>query len=188
MKSSRSMICASLAFALGALASSNAIAHDDGGKTVTVAFGAGLNTALTPGDPANHHVVPDAIKVKVGDVVNFVVAGTHLIRVYDRGVRLRDVKDLIPPGCEVNFPIGSWPDACFFGAAAPRPPVPLIPPLGLGVYYEGLNPFAPAPNGRSTAGNRVESVSFSKTGRFLVICAILPHFNDKMYAWVEVSR
>jgi hypothetical protein len=66
-------------------------------------------------------------------------------------------------------------------------PAPVIPPLGLGVYYEGLNPFAPPPNGRSTAGNRVETVSFSKTGRFLVICAILPHFNDKMYAWVEVT-
>jgi plastocyanin len=158
------------------------------GQVVTVAFGAGLNTALAPGDPANHHVLPDVIKLKVGDVVNFVVAGTHLIRVYDRSVRLRDVKDLIPAGCEVNVPFGTpWPDACFFGVAA-RPPVPVIPPLDLGVYYEGLNPFAAPPAGRSTAGNRVETVSFSKTGRFLVICAILPHFNDKMYAWVEVSR
>ena len=68
MKSSRSMTCASLAFALGALASSSAVAHDDhagSGKVVTVAFGAGLNTALVPGDPVNHHVLPDVIKLKV---------------------------------------------------------------------------------------------------------------------------
>ena len=32
----------------------------------------------------------------------------------------------------------------------------------------------------------MEPVSFLKPGRYLVICAVLPHFNDKMYAWVEV--
>jgi plastocyanin len=185
MKVTSTIVCASLLFAVGAIASTSAVAND--GKTVTVAFGAGLNTALTPGNPANHHVIPDTIRIKVGDVVNFVVAGTHLIRVYDRGVLLQDVKDLIPAGCEVNVPFGTpWPTDCFFGVTPP-PPAPVIPPLGLGVYYEGLNPFAAPPTGRSTAGNRVETVSFSKTGRFLVICAILPHFNDKMYAWVEVS-
>jgi hypothetical protein len=90
----------------------------------------------------------------------------------------------------VNVPFGNpWDPACFFPPPSPPvTPVPVIPPLDLGVYYEGLNPFAAPPSGRSTAGNRVEPVSFSKTGRFLVICAILPHFNDKMYAWVEVSR
>jgi plastocyanin len=194
MKSSRSTVCASLAFALGAFASSSAVAHDDdagSGKIVTVAFGAGLNTAQ-PGNPENHHLVPDVIKVRVGDVVNFAVAGLHIIRVYERGVKLRDVKDLIPAGCEVNPdpPTGPWPPQCFPGG-----PVPVIPPLGLGVYYEGLNPLAtpstnppPAFTLRSTAQNRVETVLFSKPGRFLVICAVLPHFNDKMYAWVEVSR
>ena len=185
MKSPSTFVRASLLSAIGAIASTSAVAND--GKIVSVAFGAGLNTALVPGDPANHHVLPDVIRIKAGDVVNFVVAGTHYIRVYDRGVRLQDVKDLIPAGCEVNVPFGTpWPDACFFGVTV-RPPVPVIPPADLGVHYEGLNPFAAAPAGRSTAGNRVEPVSFSKTGRFLVICAILPHFNDKMYAWVEVT-
>ena len=44
--------------------------------------------------------------------------------------------------------------------------------------------------GESDAARRVpvavEPVSFLKPGRYLVICAVLPHFNDKMYAWVEV--
>ena len=45
-------------------------------------------------------------------------------------------------------------------------------------------PFAPL----SYAQNRVEPVSFNKTGRFLVICAVLPHLNDGMFAWVEVRN
>jgi hypothetical protein len=54
---------------------------------------------------------------------------------------------------------------------------PLAPPVG-------LPPFAQV----STTQNRVEPVLFDKAGRFLVICAVLPHFNDAMYAWVEVRK
>jgi hypothetical protein len=155
-------------------------------RIVTVAFGAGLNTAQ-PGNSANHHVLPNVIRVNAGDVVNFVVSGLHVIRVYDRGVRLDDVKAQIPDECEVNpAPPAEFPANCFTDG-----PVPVIPPLGLDVYYEGLNsigppppvpPFAPV----SIAQNRVEPVSFLQPGRYLVICAVLPHFNDRMYAVVEV--
>lgn len=193
MKSSNTLVCASLLLAVGAFASQLAAANDDkndedGRKIVTVAFGAGLNTAQ-PGNEQNHHILPDVIKVHVGDVVNFVVAGLHVIRVYDRGVRLRHVRDAIPDECETNpVPPETFPSACFTNG-----PVPVIPPLGLAVYYAGLNsigppppvpPFAPL----SLAQNRVEPVSFLEPGRFLVICAVLPHFNDGMRAWVEVSR
>ena len=70
--------------------------------------------------------------------------------------------------------------------------MPVIPQLGLDVFYEGLNsigpppqvpPFAPV----SVAQNRVEGVAFLNPGRYLVICAVLEHFNDGMYAVVEVS-
>jgi hypothetical protein len=197
MRSPTTTVCASLFAAVGALASSSAVPNDDhggGGKIVTVAFGIGLNTAQ-PGNAVNHHVLPDVIKVKVGDVVSFNVAGLHVIRVYDRGVRLRDLRDLIPDECEVN----PAPSTCFPGG-----PVPVIPGLNppppatgfnLPVYYEGYNSIPPALppalppfTSASIAQNRIEPVSFLKTGRFLVICAVLPHFNDKMYAWVEVSR
>lgn len=36
--------------------------------------------------------------------------------------------------------------------------------------------------------DRVEVVHFPNRGRFLVICAVLPHFNDGMYGWVRVIR
>ena len=175
----------------GAQDAAQADGHDRGErqrdrKIVTVAFGAGLNTAQ-PGNAQNHHVLPGVIRVNAGDVVNFVVSGLHVIRVYDRGVKLSDVKAVIPDECEVNpTPPAEFPENCFTDG-----PVPVIPQLGLDVFYEGLNsigppppvpPFAPL----SLAQNRVEPVAFLNPGRYLVICAVLPHFNDRMYAWVEV--
>jgi plastocyanin len=161
--------------------------RERGRQVVTVAFGAGLNTAQ-PGNAQNHHVIPNVIRVRAGDVVNFVVSGLHVIRVYDRGVQLNDVKAQIPDECEVNpTPPAEFPANCFTDG-----PVPVIPQLGLDVLYEGLNsigpppqvpPFAPV----SLAQNRVEGVAFLNPGRYLVICAVLPHFNDGMWAVVEVS-
>jgi hypothetical protein len=64
--------------------------------------------------------------------------------------------------------------------------------LGLPLYYSGLNslsppavpPFAPV----SVDQNRTEAVLFTTPGRYLVICGVLPHFNDGMTAWIEVDR
>lgn len=154
-------------------------------RIVTVGFGAGLNTAQ-PGNPANHHVIPDTIRVNVGDVVSFSVAGFHIIRVYGNGVRLSDVKAEIPDECEVNpLPPATFPPQC--GA----PPVPVVSTGALSVYYQGINPLvSPQPGPpfamASAATNRSEAVSFLAPGRYLVICAVLPHFNDRMFAWIEV--
>lgn len=154
-------------------------------RIVTVGFGAGLNTAQ-PGNPANHHVIPNTIRINVGDVVNFAVGGFHIMRVYANGVTLAQVKAEIPDECEVNpLPPATFPPQC--GA----PPVPVVSPGSLGVYYQGINPLvSPQPGPpfaqASAATNRVETVSFLQPGRYLVICAVLPHFNDAMYAWVEV--
>lgn len=193
-----------LAFALAlgvpaALVTPAASAEERGGhdnrRIITVGFGAGLNTAQ-PGNPLNHHILPDVIRVEMGDVVNFVVAGFHVIRVYDQGVRLRDVKALIPDECETN-PVDTVAlPQCALGGPPTLPPIipsgPATAPL-LPTFYLGLNPLAP-PVGLppfaqvSTTQNRVEPVLFDKAGRFLVICAVLPHFNDAMYAWVEVRK
>jgi plastocyanin len=171
----------------------NVLADDergDGPGIVSVAFGAGLNTAQ-PGNPANHHVLPATIRVSQGDVVNFVVSGLHVIRVYGNGVRLRDVKLQIPDECEVNpLPPATFPPQCSFGVTGP---VPIIPAAaGQAVFYQGINPTVapnPAPPAFATASNavnRVEAVQFQTPGRYLVICAVLPHFNDGMTAIVEV--
>lgn len=133
--------------------------------SVTVAFGAGLNTA-TPNNPANHHVLPATIEVKVGGVVNFVVAGFHHIVVYMPGVRAEDI--LVPPsGTYVNDFVN--------------------------LYYNGILPAGGPPPGNaatvnpSNALNRVESVSFNEPGTYLVICNVRGHFLDGMYAYVKVT-
>jgi len=181
------------------------LAHDDDhgheqsdGPVVTVAFGAGINTAQ-PGNSANHHVLPPVIKVDAGNIVNFVVSGLHVIRVFDKGVSLKDVKAAIPVECQTNPPANAPFPATCASVLAPGP-VPVLaatagPPatsLGLPLYYSGLNslsppavpPFAPV----SVDQNRVEAVQFTTPGRYLIICGVLPHFNDGMAAWVEVAR
>jgi plastocyanin len=39
----------------------------------------------------------------------------------------------------------------------------------------------------SNAINRLESVSFSTPGWYLVICNVAPHFADGMWAWIVVT-
>jgi hypothetical protein len=196
-------VAAAIAGLACALSQSAATAHDndkDDGRIVSVAFGAGINTAQ-PGNPENHHVLPGVIKVEAGDVVNFVVSGLHVIRVFEKTVRLRDVKNAIPAECLTNPPGGAPFPATCNPVLIPGLPVPVLaattaPPftsLGLPLFYSGLNPLVP-PVGLppfatfSTAQNRVEAVSFPTPGRYLVLCAVLPHFNDGMWAWVEVDR
>lgn len=177
------------ALALPALAS----ADNDGDRErriVTVAFGAGLNTAQ-PGNEENHHVIPETIRISAGDVISFNVAGLHVIRVYGDGVKLRDVKLNVPAECQVNPP---QPACNGLGGTI----VPTVPAGNLEVFYAGLNaippvtppdppPPAPPPFAApSLAVNRIESVVFPEPGRYLVICAVLEHFNDGMMAWVEV--
>ena len=136
--------------------------HRDGlPVSVTVSFGAGLNTAQ-PGNAANHHILPRWIPVRRGGVVNFVVAGFHQVTVYNPGKRVEDVMPADPNALFVNDA-----DRRFYLGIAPA-----VPPEG------SANP--------SNAINRVESVSFPERGTYLVICNVLPHFRDGMVAYVRV--
>lgn len=136
--------------------------------SVTVAFGAGLNTAQQ-GNAANHHVLPTTIEIKAGGVVNFAVAGFHQIVVYNPGTDDEDiVVPAFPPNLFVNYQLNT-------------------------AYYVGLNPdnaneaTPPAPANRFNGENRIESVSFPEPGVYLVICNVTPHFRDGMYAYIKVS-
>jgi hypothetical protein len=106
--------------------------------------------------------------VRAGGVVNFAVAGFHQIFVYNPGKKPSDV-------------------------------VPNVNPMSLfindetNLYYKGILPAGGPPPGipvttnPSNAVNRIESVSFAKPGRYLVICNVAPHFADGMWAWVVVT-
>jgi plastocyanin len=155
-----------------------AAADDDGNQkaSVTVSFGAGLNTAQ-PGNPANHHVLPRTIEIKAGGTVNFVVAGFHQIFVYLPGT---GPEDIVPPAFPPNLFINQLTNTYYVGI---NPFNPTMGPPG------GANPGTPpAPPGIDNGLNRTESVSFAEPGTYLVICNVTPHFNDGMYAFVKVSH
>lgn len=148
-------------------------AQPDGNNrmSVTVAFGAGLNTAQQ-GNAANHHVLPNTIEVKAGGVVNFAVAGFHQIVIYKPGTDIEDIT--IPPfppfeNLFVNYQLAT-------------------------AYYVGINPdnanpaTDPTPANRFNGENRLESVSFTEPGVYLVICNVTPHLRDGMYAYIRVTN
>jgi hypothetical protein len=154
-----------LAFGFGATliaANMPALADDEAPSSVTASFGGGLNTAQ-PGNKLNHVVLPKHIKVKLGGVVNFVVAGFHQPTVYRPGTLPANI--VVPPD----------PNALFIDDQNNR-------------VYIGPVPFGPPPAGLSNAANRVESVRFDEVGTWLVICNVKPHFLDGMYAFVHVVK
>lgn len=149
-------------------------AQSDGNSrmSATVAFGAGLNTASPPGNPANHHVLPTTIEIKAGGVVNFAVAGFHQIVVYQPGIDAGDiVAPAFPPNLFMNYSLGT----AYYVGINPRNANPATPPPAPPVILDNSD-------------NRIESVSFANPGVYLVVCNITPHFRDGMYAYVKVSR
>jgi plastocyanin len=157
----------SLVAACGVLLPRSAGADDDDDSrvSVTVSFGVGLNTAQ-PGNAANHHVLPDVIKVRKGGVVNFVVAGFHQIFVYSPGVKAADIP--LPPAGSLFI---NYEQNLFYKGIAPA---------------GGPPPGTPATANPANGGNRVESVSFAEAGDYLVICNVRPHFVDGMIATIKV--
>jgi hypothetical protein len=158
-------------------------AHDNHRSSVNVSFGRGLNTAQ-PGNPVNHVILPQQIKVAKGGVVDFGVGGFHDIIIFNPGVTL---DDLLDAGGGVLPTFG--PVYVF----QPDPTLPLnVPSLEGRVYYRGLNPAGgpaatPVQPDPSNTMNRREPVAFLEAGTYLVICNIRPHLLDGMYAYVKVS-
>jgi hypothetical protein len=150
-------------------------------STATVSFGEWRTDvpldrapAQPPGPPAGngHLVIPHQVTIKVGGTVNFIIAGFHQVVVYAPGKRPQDVNVAItrptrgiPPGVPlINDAVRrlyAGPDPSTLHSAFEFPTNPLL--------------------------DRVEAVQFSRRGRHLVICGVLPHFvEDNMYGWVRV--
>jgi plastocyanin len=165
---SRAFLIAALAIPLS---TGLAQAQSDGGQrmSVTVSFGAGLNTAQ-PGNAANHHILPSTIEIKAGGVVNFAVAGFHQIIVYNPGTSIEDiVLPAFPPNLFVNYQLAT----AYYVGINPDNANPATPPA-LPVVYNGEN--------------RMEPVSFTEPGLYLVICNVTPHLRDGMYAYIRVTN
>lgn len=124
-------------------------------------------TAPLPPPAANHHeLIPYIARVRAGGYVNFIISGLHVVAVYDNGVGPGDIDT------RILSPLGTG-----------LPPVISDPARRL---YRGPNPVvSPGPPPVINL-DRVEVVHFDKPGTFLVICAVLPHFNAGQYGYVQV--
>lgn len=143
---------------------------DDVKKNATVSFGSWMTTPpldrfpnLSPPAANHHELIPQIAKIKAGGTVNFIISGLHLVLVYDDGTQPSDIDTsllILPP------PAG--------------PPLINDPNRRI---YRGLDPRALAPT-----VDRVEVVHFANPGKYLVMCGVLPHFQQGMFGFVKVSR
>jgi hypothetical protein len=156
-------------------------------RSATVTFGAFMShpTACTtptpcpvldrfvPGTNAaayNHHaLVPEIATIAAGGTVNFIISGFHVVAIYDDGIQPSDIdiSILVPP----TTPTGPARVPAVFNDPAGR-------------IYRGLDPATlPAGGPRS---DRVEAFMFDRPGLYLVVCAVVSHFQDGMYGYVRV--
>ena len=139
-------------------------------STATVQFGkpnTGSPFPPTSGHDQSAHavdnMVPRTVVIDVGGTVTFNVPGVHQVAIYAPGTEPDDIDTsilvLMPPGC-------------------PRP--------------GGARLLINDPENREAlyaqpcGAPRVVTHTFTEPGRYLVICAFLPHFEVQMYGWVEV--
>jgi plastocyanin len=107
--------------------------------------------------PNVHQLIPNEVKIKAGGSVNFIISGFHLVIVYDDGTQPGDIdKTLLVDGLLINDPDRR--------------------------IYRGLDPRLAA----LALQESTEVVHFPKPGTYLVICGVLPHFNDGMFGFVRV--
>lgn len=188
MNSQSSILARSVLLACAALATTPLIAADNPENnrlsTARVLFGRGLNTAQ-PGNPVNHVILPNVIRIKAGGVVDFGVAGFHDIIVFKPGVTLDDLVAAGGGTLPLTPPVYVLPP----DPAAPLPPG--LDSLADRIYYRGLNPAGgpaatPFVDNPDNGFNRNEPVAFLEPGNYLVICNIRPHLLDGMLAVVKV--
>jgi plastocyanin len=136
-------------------------------SNATVSFGGWMSSPPLDRFPnnsprtANHHqLTPQVAKIKAGGTVNFIIGGFHHVLVYDDGTQPGDIDTSItvPPTNQ---------------------PMPLLIADPNRRIYRGLDPS-------TQVQDRVEVVHFANPGTYLVICGVLPHFQEGMYGFVKV--
>jgi len=118
------------------------------------------NPAIPPAVPGgpndrtkNHHVLtPFEVTIKPGGAVSFIISGFHNPVIYGPGTQVEDIRtdaaNLIPAG-------GGFP--ALVNDSNNR-------------VFRGIDPRT------LTLQDRIENVTLSEPGRYLVICAVVPHF------------
>jgi len=151
---------------LSALVVPSAVATDGPKVQATVSFGQWqtdppLDRFTNPNDRTrnNHQLLPQVVQIKAGGAVNFIISGFHEPVIYGDGTQPGDINTNL---------------------VVPPPPVALIDDPA-NRMFRGIDP-------RPLSQDRVESVIFRKSGTYLVICGVQPHFvNDGMFGFVKVT-
>ena len=124
--------------------------------------------SATPHDQSAHaedNLNPRTVVIRQGGTVTFNTFGIHQVAIYGDGMKPGDIDTsvtvLLPPGC---------PQSTDLPMIADQPG--LVMRL---VSVPGCGP-------------RTLQHTFTTPGRYLVICAFLPHFQVGMYGWVEVKE
>jgi plastocyanin len=176
-----SMMCVVAMLGLG-LTASVALADDRRANNATVSFGEWQTEPPLDRFPINsprerneHRLIPRTVTIKAGGSVNFIISGFHQPAVYDDGTRPRDIDETLTvgsTGVPPNVPLINDPDNRIYRGLDPSR-LHLVDPI--------------VSNPSIVAQDRVEVVVFPKPGKYLVICAVQPHFvNDNMYGFVVV--
>lgn len=147
---------------------SASLVDDDNGalQNATVSFGEWMtpldrHTTVPPPSANHHELIPKTVKIKAGGAVNYIISGLHQVIVYDDGTQPGDIDiSLLTP---------------------PAPPLPRLIDDPDRRIYRGLDPRALLPT-----LDRVEVVHFANRGTYLVICGVLPHFQQGMFGFVRV--
>lgn len=162
------------AFGTVVSAASGPQAHDhstlDGPlASATVVFGSWItDPALdrfpnnSPRTANNHKVLPYTATIKAGGSITFAISGTHLVLIYAPGTTLASVNGSL-----------------IVEATPGPPPFPGFVDDPQNRIYRGLDP-------RPLPQDRVETVTFANKGVHLVVCGLVPHFNEGMHGFVKV--
>ena len=135
-------------------------------SNATVSFGSWMTSPpldrfpnLSPITANHHELIPQVARIKAGGTVNFIIAGFHHVLVYDDGTQPGDINaSLTVPPTNGGPPLINDPDDRI---------------------YRGLDPSL-------QPTDRVEVVHFANPGTYLVICGVLPHFQEGMRGFVKV--
>src|SRR4030095_2459135 len=133
----------------------------------TVSFGqwrTDLSPALdrfpnnSPRTANNHKLIPFIVLIKAGGAVNFLISGTHQVLIYAPGTKLEDVQRIVVE-------------------ASTTPPFP-------GFIDDPANRVYRVSDPRPLPQDRLENVTFAAKGTYLVVCGLVPHFDEGMHGFV----
>jgi plastocyanin len=122
------------------------------------------------------NIVPRTVVIKVNGTVTFnLPANIHQINIYKPGTQPEDVDVSINNRTTL---------ADHAECGAPLPDELTGAPIVIGDAGDNFEAAIPVPCLQPTQ----KTYTFTQPGRYLVICAFLPHFQVGMYAWVEVKE